>query len=86
MKLVAADHEYLAAKWIDKIVKRLKDIYGKAFTDGEYVAIHRIKTKYLKVKNRLPDMDIEVQLLFDNKFNYNECWNLFFKFPEFSLV
>jgi len=38
VKLVAADHEYLAAHWIQKIVDGLKDIYGNTFTDGEYLA------------------------------------------------
>jgi len=33
-----ADHEYLAAHWIQKIVDGLKDIYGNTFTDGEYLA------------------------------------------------
>ncbi|MBK9961088.1 MAG: hypothetical protein IPP06_07050 [Saprospiraceae bacterium] len=83
MKLVAADHEYLAAHWIDKIVKRLKDIYGKAFTDGEYVAIHRIKTKYLKVNNRLPDMDTEIQFFFQDGFNYHDRRNLSLQLSEF---
>ncbi|MBK9721919.1 MAG: hypothetical protein IPO78_09940 [Saprospiraceae bacterium] len=33
-----ADHEYLAAHWLYKIVDGLKDIYGNAFTDDEYLA------------------------------------------------
>jgi len=50
--------------WIDKIVNGLKEIYGNAFTHGEYVTIHRIKTMDLEVMNSLPDMDTEIQFFF----------------------